>query len=358
MKNNVKILAFHLPQFHTFPENDQWWGEGFTEWVNVKKAKPLYEGHNQPRIPLNGYYNMLDYETRKRQADLASQYNIEGFCYYHYWFNGKLLMEKPLEMLLNEKEISLPFCFCWANENWTRAWDGNNSEILISQDYGNKEDWNKHIDYLLKFFLDERYIKIDNKPMIVIYRTKDIPYIDEMIAMWNNKCIENGFDGIYVVEELNGFQNKSYVKSSSALVDFEPGYTQRFNRSIFLRFLNKIREVLKRNNKRYILFDYDKIWKKIIKRNFKNISNKEIFLGAFVDWDNSPRRKSNAKIFINGNVNKFQKYFSDLYKKAQKNNCKYIFINAWNEWAEGTYLEPDQANKYGYLESIKNIVSK
>ena len=162
--NNTKIIAFYLPQFHRIPENDKWWGEGFTEWTNTKSSKPLFKGHDQPKEPLNdNYYNLLDKDTRKWQGELAKKYGIYAFCYYHYWFNGKLLLQKPIEKMLNQNEPNLPFCMCWANEPWSRSWDGREKEVIMPQAYGEKKQWKKHFDYLLPFFKDTRYIKVGNK---------------------------------------------------------------------------------------------------------------------------------------------------------------------------------------------------
>lgn len=356
----TKILAFHLPQFHEFKENNKWWGDGFTEWVNVKKATKIIDNQNQPRIPLDkNYYNLLNYETRKWQADLAQKYNIYGFCYYHYWFNGKLLMEKPLELLLEEKDITLPFCFCWANEPWTRAWDGGEKDILIDQNYGDKEDWENHINYLMKFFKDTRYIKVDNRPMLVIYRTNNLDDCDKMITFWNDKCIENGFDGIYIVEERNGFQSRESTKQSKAFIEFEPMYTISVKRSFISKITDKINMIVinRKYKTKLSIFNYDKIWNNIIKRNIEK-GEKKTFLGAFVDWDNTARKRERGTIFVGATPQKFEEYFDKQYKKAIENNIDYIFINAWNEWGEGTYLEPDESNKYSYLKSIRNIVNK
>ena len=165
----MKIIAFYLPQFHEIPENNKWWGKGFTEWVNVKKARPLFENHNQPRVPLNkNYYNLLDEKTQKEQVKLANDYGLYGFCFYHYWFDGKLLLEKPVEKFLENKSLDTHFCICWANEHWTNAWANKEAKVLIEQKYGNKKEWKEHFDYLLNFFKDDRYIKENNKPLLVI----------------------------------------------------------------------------------------------------------------------------------------------------------------------------------------------
>ena len=182
MRKLPKIMAFYLPQYHEIPENNQWWGEGFTEWTNTKKAEPIFKGHYQPRIPYNDYYyNLLDKKSLQWQADLMKKYNVYGLCMYHYWFNGKKLLEKPMEILLDNKDIDLNYCMCWANETWARTWDGKEKDILIKQEYGDKEDWINHLEYMMKFFNDKRYIKDNGRPVLVIYKTQLIPQINEMV---------------------------------------------------------------------------------------------------------------------------------------------------------------------------------
>lgn len=349
----TKVIAFHLPQFHSFPENDEWWGKGFTEWTNVKKATPIYPGHHQPRIPLDyDYYNMLDRETRERQSKLAKQYGIYGFCYYHYWFDGKLLMEQPCEKLLEEKDIDLPFCFCWANEPWTRAWDGKTSVVLMAQRYGEEKEWQEHFEYLLPFFQDQRYIKIDNAPMFVIYRANSIPNCDKMIRFWNEACKTMGFSGIHIVEELNTFQGEPSCEASKAVVEFEPLNTQRIWRK-HIQIFAILRGVCYARKPR--IFKYDDIWQRIIRNPIPNMK-KKVYLGAFIDWDNSPRRQQKPTIYKNASPEKFERYFTIQLKKAEENQIDFVFINAWNEWAEGTYLEPDEKNGYRYLEAVRRAL--
>ena len=219
----MKIIAFYLPQFHTIPENDTWWGKGFTEWVNVKKAKPLFKGHDQPRIPLNNnYYDLNNPETLKWQANLAHQYGVDGFCFYHYWFKGKLLLEKPAESLLKRENIALDYCFCWANEPWARTWDGRNRNVLMPQEYGGREEWKKHFDYLLPFFKDVRYIKENNKPMFVIYKSTLIEECRDMMDYWSELAVNNGFEGLFFVETLKKRFPDQRELPFSAKVEFEP----------------------------------------------------------------------------------------------------------------------------------------
>ncbi|MFH5962622.1 glycosyltransferase WbsX family protein [Clostridium perfringens] len=361
----MKLIAFYLPQFHEIKENNEWWGQGFTEWTNTKKANKLFYNHNQPREPLNDYYyNLLDNKTKIWQTDLANKYGIYGFCYYHYWFNGKMLLEKPLEQVLKMSELKQNFCISWANEPWTRSWyAGREREVLIEQNYGDKREWKEHLDYLIQFFNDERYIKVNNKPMLLIYRPESIECFDEMIGFWEEEMKKIGFAGIHIVKMLNCFENNPInSKLINYNVEFEPGYTIKDDLPINYKCFRKVRRLgnklaskLKIKNKIFLdIIDYNVVWNRIIRRNHKFPT----YLGAFVDWDNTARRGENALIMKNNGVENFKKYFEIQVKRSKKENNEFLFINAWNEWAEGTYLEPDKRNGYKYLEAIKEVMDK
>lgn len=350
----MKLIAFYLPQFHTIPENDRWWGKGFTEWTNTRKSKPLFAGHYQPREPLQDYYyELTDPAARKWQAEMAKKYGIYGFCYYHYWFKGKTLLETPFNEVLRSGEPDLPFCLSWANEPWTRTWDGLDDEVLMPQNYGDEEDWEDHFYYLLPAFRDQRYIRIDEKPVFIIYRPASIPRCSEMLKYWDGLAKQYDLNGIYFIDMLNGFEITS-IEGFHASIEFEPAYTWKHCTSDIERWA-AINEV-DGKDRRFDLFDYDMVWLYILRR-VNARSDKKIFLGAFVDWDNSPRRGSNASIFDGANPEKFSKYLNlqiqksiSLYKNA------FLFINAWNEWAEGTYLEPDKKYGFGYLEAVRKAL--
>jgi len=262
MNDTPKIIAFYLPQFHEINENNIWWGKGFTEWTNTKKAIKYYPWQLQPRTPLNkNYYDLLNSETQVWQSDLALKYGVSGFCYYHYWFDGKLLLEKPAENMLKNRKVKIPFCFSWANEPWTRAWDGGKNEILINQTYGDNYAWKKHIEYLTPFFLDDRYIKINNKPLFLIYRTSSIPSLESMISYFDKYLKQIGFSGIYFVETLNSYQAECCSSLSEAVVEFEPMLTLRLNK--FLFFNKKINTILRRDRLHSI--KYEKVWRLIVR---------------------------------------------------------------------------------------------
>lgn len=351
-KDDVKIVAFHLPQYHTFPENDKWWGKGFTEWVNVKKAIPQFRGHQQPRIPMDdNYYDLSKEQVLLDQMKMAREYGISAFCFYHYWFDGKLLLEKPLEHLLNMKEKPIDYFFCWANEPWTRSWDGRSKDVIMPQRYGDETDWELHFKYLLPFFKQENYVKEDGCPVLVLYRSNNVPNCDEMVAYWNKRCIDEGFEGIYLVEEFNSFQNKSHCENSRAIVEFEPMNSISNNMRKIERIPNFIRGKLKKTEK----LNYDKIWNKIISQRHDG-ENKKVFLGAFVDWDNTPRRGKRGLVIRGASPEKFRMYLERQIEKSKLTGTRYIFINAWNEWGEGAYLEPDEMYLFAYLEAIQKCL--
>ncbi len=354
----MKILALYLPQFHAIPENDEWWGEGFTEWTNTKKAKPLFKGHYQPRTPAEErFYNLLDPDTQEWQSNLAQEYGIDGFVYYHYWFNGKKLLEKPMEKMLTNSNITIPFCISWANEPWTRAWDGGEREILMPQSYGGPDDWLKHIDYLLPFFKDSRYIKNDNRPVLFIYRTASITNCDEMIMLWEDILRQNGFDGIYLIETLNSFQKDPILSSSKAAFTFEPMYTiAHTRRSIMNRLFIKLNRIFRNLP---LMENYDKLFSRIVTRDASTAySNKNAVVGAFVDWDNTARKGNRGIMVMGSSPTKFQKYIRKLISYATNINARYIVINAWNEWAEGTHLEPDNKHGIEYLDAVRKEKTK
>lgn len=346
-----KIIAFYLPQFHEIPENDEWWGKGFTEWTNTKKAKPLFKGHSQPKTPLNdNYYSLAECDTLEWQAEQAKQYGVHGFCYYHYWFKGKKLLEKPLEMLLEHKEIDMPFCISWANETWSRTWSGKESEILIQQTYGGQEDWEQHLQYLLPFFKDRRYITKDGHPILILYKAGKIEKCEAMIQYWNRRMKELNMPQLYYIETLSGAQKDKECSETDAALEFEPMYTIR-NKMLWYRYK---REIIGRLHLWrmgiYIKLQYDKICQNIVNRQTDN------YVGLFPGWDNTARKNKRAMIIVGNNSEKFEKYLRKQYQKSAQKGKQFIFINAWNEWAEGAYLEPDMKNGYEYLEAVKRVV--
>ncbi|WP_227939501.1 glycosyltransferase WbsX family protein [Alkalihalobacillus deserti] len=347
----MKMIAFYLPQFHEIPENNQWWGDGFTEWTNTRKAEPLFPGHYQPREPYQDfYYDLTDPLVRQWQVDIAKKYGIYGFCYYHYWFKGKRLLEKPFNEVLRTGKPDFPFCLSWANEPWTRRWDGRDDQVLMPQHYGNENDWKEHFDYLLNAFQDERYICVEEKPLFLIYRPESIPNCSEMLDYWDILAKQNGLKGIYFVRTLNGHLPLSKLERFNASVEFEPHYTAAHTNC------PNIWRMVSGYKKRKAVIDYDAIWSCILSRKNSRDDTK-IFPGAFLDWDNTARRGTEATIYQGATPEKFEKYLSEQIKRAETiYQSEFLFINAWNEWAEGTYLEPDKQNQFRYIEAVKKAL--
>ena len=371
----MKIIAFYLPQYHAIPENDEWWGKGFTEWTNVKKAKPVIKGQIQPKIPLdNNYYCLLDDKVKEWQTEIAKKSGVYGFCYYHYWFNGKMLLEKPAEQMLQNKNIDMPFCFSWANEPWSRSWKGDFKNVLMEQNYGTKDDWKRHFEYLLPFFQDERYIKELGKPMFIIYKPDIMPKCYEMLKYWNELAIEAGFPGMFFGCQFpTAFRNSDNEKKFDFVIEFEPLYTrteeQNFinistskgkwklawhNFPLFLDICFK--KICNKKFGKPIIYDYEKTCEQIVSRDpyFSNAVP-----GMFTSWDKTPRNGNKATIYKGSTPKSVGKYLKKQMDRAcNVYKTEYLFITAWNEWGEGAYLEPDQENGYEYLEALRKAIEK
>ena len=351
-----RIIALYLPQFHPIPENDKWWGKGFTEWTNVGKAKPLFPGHYQPRVPSDlGYYDLRVPETRQQQADMAKDYGVEGFCYWHYWFgNGKELLERPFNEVLNSGQPDFPFCIAWANESWKGFYHGvNGREVLIEQKYPSVEDHVEHFYNLLPAFQDKRYIKKEEKLVFMIYNPGGLPDAHSFIDLWQDLALKNGLPGFY-------FIGHTYDSSS---VD-----------SIINMGFNAVETVNIFGYTKYIKF-HDKLFAKIAQSLFKYprivsykkasqffITDKEyserVIPTIIPNWDHTPRTGRNGVVFNNSNPALFKKHLFVVKEclDTKQDSEPLVFIKSWNEWAEGNYMEPDL--KYGkqYLEVLKEIL--
>ncbi len=358
----MRVMCMYLPQYHTFPENDAWWGKGYTEWTAVKSGEPLFQGHQQPRVPLNERYYDLEKDavaTFTWQAELAKKYGIYGFSIYQYWFCGRQLMGRPMEILREHTEIDLRYCICWANETWTRTWYGLADQILMEQTYGTKEDWKRHFDYLLRFFADERYIKVDNQPVLQVYRTFDIAALEEMKACFNQWAIEAGFRGIYLVSGKTAGRQETRSAAIDGYYYFEPGYSLKHSLNVAQRCSYNLsvlwRTVCNRLRKRKLLerrIPAEWIYRAIERREYA--ANE--FPGLIPNWDNTPRRKYKGLIYRGTNPERFERVLRTLQQKVAGDREDFIFINAWNEWGEGAVLEPDETDGYGYLEAIARVV--
>lgn len=357
----MRIFSYFLPQFHEIPENNEWWGKGFTEWVNVKAAKPLFKGHIQPKHPLNNnYYNLLNKETVIQQTSLMHKYGITGMIYYHYYFKGKLLLEKPAENLLKWKDIDQPFFFCWANHDWIRSWEGN-KKLLIKQDYGDEADWERHFQYLLPFFQDERYEKKNNMPLLMIFKF-DFQEKERLFLYFDKRCKDYGYDGLYLIETFGQkwggktFKDdfEIYKKQCSSVTKSvhtrEPDTSQwayyhlvttDFFPRIYRRMQCELRKVFGRPYL-YIL-NGNKLYRKMI----DECAGVNGIHGLYFEWDNTPRHKKRGYVITPVKKELFFEYMNKV------KNDEYIFLNAWNEWAEGMMLEPTEELGYKYLEWIK-----
>ncbi len=359
--SQVKPIAIYLPQFHPIPENDEWWGKGFTEWINVSKSMPKFSGHYQPHIPKDlGFYDLRLLETMEEQAKLAKEYGVYGFCYYHYWFNGKLLLERPIEQMLNSGKPDMPFCLCWANENWTRRWDGKEQNVLIKQDYSLEDDLN-HINYLISFFKDERYIKIDNKPVYIMYRSELHPNIKEATLLWREEVKKAGFDDLYLIRVENFVKNINPAEHGfDAGMEFAPDILCRgekySKKNPIKHFITKKLHNLGVHKSAFFeneVYDYNQLADNMMA---KPKSDYKYFRCVCPSWDNSARRTINATLYHDATPQKFTEWVKFIKNYTTSNfnsNEQIFFINAWNEWAEGCHLEPDQ--KYGleYLHALK-----
>ena len=362
-----KLFCFYFPQFYSIPANDKYWGEGFTDWDNVKSCSPQFPGHRQPRIPLDGYYDQSSPAVIKNQARLAGEYGVDGFAFYHYWFDGELVLGKPVENFLNDTSIKLKFCFTWANETWSKRWVGEDTTIIYQQNHGDdKAEWKKHFEYLVNFFKDSRYETVNGKPIFNIYNPHLIKNSADLFSFWNHLATEQGLPGIHFnAISVTPLSDDRIGQEYLSIMDFQPRYAANamsYSKTAFGKAIDSLRflpePLLNQLTKlRYsfggkIIHKYDDVWLKIIENELGSVSQ-ERFFGAFVDWDNTARYGKKATIYDGFSVEKFQNYLLCLLNKA---NGGYVFLNAWNEWSECAYLEPDQDNQYRVLEVVKSAV--
>lgn len=370
---DVKIIANYLPQFHSIPENDEWWGKGYTDWDAVRRSKPLYSGHNQPRVPHGEHYYKLDNsEEIRRQAKLAREYGIFGFGIYHYWFSSELhLLDKPAILLNESKDIDINYMFIWDNGSWKRTWSnvkfGNDwsplhedekslqkkgTGILAELKYGDKDEWEKHFIYLLQFFKDERYIKIDNKPVFAFYNQNNEPEVlKEMCEYWDDLAKKEGFAGIYCL----GKRNNQKISIMDYGFLYQPEWDGWLWHNLFQRAFQRLKTEFYRKVGKPIMYSYDSIWRRIL-RTAKQTYKEDLFYSAFVAYDDTPRRGKNGRVVKGDTPKKFQNYLRKLIEISKANDKEYLFLTAWNEWGEGAYLEPDTQNEFSYLEAVKKAV--
>jgi lipopolysaccharide biosynthesis protein/SAM-dependent methyltransferase len=350
-ESSVRAIAFYLPQFHPFAQNDEWWGKGFTEWTNVGKARPLFPGHHQPHCPIHlGYYDLRIPQIMQEQAKLARNYGISGFAYYFYWFAGQLLMETPLEAMLADPDCDLPFCLIWANENWTRRWDGLDQEVLIAQDHS-LEDSRAMLTYLRKFMEDKRYIRVNGKPLFIIYQATLIPDFAETVKMWRSEAKRMGLGDLYVVAAQTFGHTDPKDLGLDAAIEFPPhGVNSR-----------EISELIPGLVKDFSggIYEYPEVVSNAIRQKEPDYT---LFRTTMLSWDNTARRNLKASIVADFSLARYAQWLASNMERAAKDpersdSERLVFINAWNEWADGAHLEPDQKYGFGYLEATRSVIN-
>ncbi|UFS69111.1 glycoside hydrolase family 99-like domain-containing protein [Geomonas sp. RF6] len=349
MRKKVRAIAFYLPQFHPVPENDAWWGPGFTEWTNTAKAKPLFRGHYQPHVPADlGFYDLRLPEARVAQAAMAREYGIEGFCYYHYWFGGKRILERPFEEVLESGKPDFPFCLCWANETWTGVWHGLEKQILIEQTYPEGEDLRQHIEYLVRAFCDPRYMKIEGKPIFLVYRPLDIPILQKFVGDLRRAAEKAGLSGVHLVGVVTP---RNWQPDSSG---FDASARPLLSRRNWVSLRHPVKWLRHRYRKlsgKPIIRDYRTVLPELLPPRVPGITE---YPCVFPNWDNTPRCGSNGIVLHGSTPELFRLHLRqalDLTDGVPPEG-NLLFIKSWNEWAEGNHLEPDLRYGRAYLEVL------
>lgn len=351
-----KLIAYYLTQFHPTPQNDKWWGKGVTEWNNVCRAVPQYLGHYQPRLPGElGFYDLRLKDNMVRQVELAKMYGIYAFCFYFYWFDGKRLLEKPLNLFLNNKDINFPFCLCWANESWTRAFFGSSREIIMKQSH-TVESYKKFIEDAAEYLKDPRYLTVNGKKVILIYKPHDVPKCKEVLAYWRSYCREHGIGELYIMGcWMCDNRNEDFMQLGfDAISEFQLGATYKY--------LSKINNQISFITNDYYgeIYSYADLVKEMTYRQNWNI--KKLYSAISPMWDNTPRRNNKGSMIFHGSTPKLYKtWLKDIIRHNQERtdlDDNLIFVNAWNEWGEGAYLEPDKRFGYAYLQATKEAIEE
>lgn len=360
---DIKYLAIHLPQFHPIPENDEWWGKGFTEWTNVARAKPLFHGHYQPHLPADlGFYDLRLPESRQAQSDLAKMYGIDGFCYYHYWFHGRRLLERPVNAIAESGSPDFPFCLYWANETWEGRWHGVTSEkkTLVKQAYSDQDDL-EHIRWLAPILADTRYIKVEGRPLFLIYRPLDLPNCARTLDTWRSEMSRLGLPDPFFIA------SNSHARMTNFLNYGFDGVMQFLPQLSVLDCLeprdlgHRIRR-LRANLKQGILsadlhvYDYEESLRKMLVK-----TDWPVFRSIIPSWDNTARSGHKGVVLSNSTPEKFQKLLWEISQQTLEEHPgerRIVFLNAWNEWAEGNHLEPDQKYGRAFLEAVRETKDK
>ncbi len=361
MDDKIKVIAYYLPQFHPISENDEWWGKGFTEWTNVGKAKPLFKGHYQPRVPADlGYYDLRVQEVREAQAQMAKEAGIEGFMYWHYWFgNGRRLLEHVFDEVLESGKPDFPFCLGWANHSWyDKTWNSNGSrkdKLLIEQTYNGEKDYRNHFDYVLKAFKDKRYIKFDDKPIFLIFDAVHLP--EDFIPLWNKWAKEEGFEnGIYFVATVNAKLKplkRDYIDQGFDAVTYQRVGMLVDKKSLIRRAIDKLKSYIL--NQPAHIFPYKNYFPLLVGQE-DNVD--DVIPVMLPNWDHTPRSGMNGSLFVGSTPELFKKHIRQVLDIVRNKKNKLIFLKSWNEWAEGNYMEPDLKFGKGYIKVLKETLQK
>lgn len=347
-----RVIAFYLPQFHPIPENDEWWGKGFTEWTNTARALPLFHGHYQPHVPADlGFYDLRVPETRQQQADMALEYGIDAFCYYHYWFgNGRRIIERPFNEVLESGKPDFPFCLCWANQTWTGIWHGAPNRILMEQTYPGYDDHARHFDWLTTAFADRRYLTVNGKPLFVVFQPLEIPNVKDVTDFWRQRALSAGFPGLYLV----GIRHENVFSLASDSPVWKPE-EHGFDASLRMRVPSRPQ---RRNNLlswllgRPAVVDHAKFVDLFVAPPIPGVKD---FPCVGHAWDNTPRSGSRGVVFQGSHPDLFRRNLRQAFAQVAANETdeQIVFLKAWNEWAEGNHLEPDLKFGLRWLEAIR-----
>ena len=353
-RSKARVIAFHLPQYHPIPENDEWWGKGFTEWTNTVKAKPLFLGHRQPNLPADlGFYDLRLPEARAAQASLAHEYGIEGFCYYHYWFAGRRLLERPVNEILSSGEPNFPFCLCWANQTWSGIWHGSPNKVLIEQTYPGAADHRAHFEFLIRAFTDRRYLTVNGAPLFLIYRAWEIPQVEAVLRRWKNWAKPHGLDDIHFLAVLD--RNSSWNALENGFSGTTTVRLPRLRPRISLRHpLRGLAFAVQKALSLPTIYRYRRIANLLTRDD----APAHDYPCVIPNWDNTPRSENRGLVLHGATPALFQNHLKNAVRVANRKPAarRLVFLKSWNEWAEGNYVEPDLAFGRGWLEAIREEV--
>lgn len=358
-----RLIAFYLPQFHPIPENDRWWGKGFTEWINVAKARPLFRGHYQPHIPADlGFYDLRVPETRLAQAEMAQAHGIEGFCYWHYWFAGQRLLERPFNEVLSSGKPDFPFCLAWANQSWTGVWHGAPDRILVEQTYPGDKDYEAHFYAVLPAFTDSRYLKVAGKPVFLVYHPRGLPDAKRFTDYWRELALKVGLKGLYFVgvapqawpPDIHGFDATVVSNLAEIIAHLDPLF--RLERIARKKLGTSIQKIVKKIYQRPSIYLYEQV----IKYALPPLDEDSVQYPCVIpNWDNTPRSGINGVVFHKSSPDLFRIHLKQAIAQVAPRapEQRLVFIKSWNEWAEGNYLEPDQRFGLAYLKALQSVCS-